>query len=77
MHKDAMYEEIIKNRDSNKARNDAQELQRLYSELEATLDRMQKELLEKYSVAFQKFMLGVCDTAYVQGFENGQKNREN
>ena len=76
MHKDAMYEEIIKRRDPDKTRNDAQEVQRIYNELEAALDAKQKELLKKYSNAFQKFMLGVCDTAYAQGFENGQKSED-
>jgi hypothetical protein len=76
MYKDAMYEEIIKRRDPDKARNDAQEMQRLYGELESTLDREQKELLKKYSDAYRKFMLGVCDTAYAQGFENGQKSKD-
>ena len=71
MYNDIIYREVSKQKNCDEAREEALAMYELYNELAATLDDEQKALLEKYNRAFEKFMFGVCDVAYVQGFENG------
>ena len=42
-----------------------------YEALKSTLDPAQKILLDRYTASYEKFMFGVCDTAYESGYEDG------
>ncbi len=51
-----------------------------YEALKSTLNVAQKILLDRYCVSYEKFMFGVCDTAYEAGYndalEKTKKNEE-
>ena len=59
---------VSSEKDAEATRKLVQQMYLLYDLVEEELGDEKKILLQKYADAYQKFMFGVCATAYEQGY---------
>ena len=56
-------------------KNRARQMLEDYEALKSTLNASQKILLDRYCASYQKFMFGVCDTAYESGYNDALEKK--